>query len=159
MEKLLTVVCFCIFISLCFMSTIYCSKRYAYSIIKQYENCAFHRTLGNQAFVGWGDLDTALRCLCHPSCFCVCFVFFRKWIICVPIYYVDQMQKSLDSFFRRRSLPEICVEEMENWEKQQRRISVISNTTEGFEKECEKEWKNFPPRIKKGIRLATVQWV
>ena len=159
MEKLLTVVCFCIFRSLCFMSTIYCSKRYAYSIIKPYENCAFHRTLGNQAFVGWGDLDTALRCLCHPSCFCVCFVFFRKWIFCVPIYYVDQMQKSLDSFFRRRSLPEICVEEMENWEKQQRRISVISSTTESFEKECEKEWKNFPPRIKKGIRLATVQWV
>ena len=131
-EKLLTCVSFCIFIILCFISAIYCSKRYAYSIIKQYENCAFHRTLGNQAFVGWGDLDTALRCLCHPSCFCVCFVFFRKWIICVPIYYLDPMQKSMDSFFRRRSLPEICVEEMENWEKQQRRISVISNTTEGF---------------------------
>lgn len=35
--------------------TIYCSKRYAHSIIHQHEKCAIHRTQGNRAFVGWGD--------------------------------------------------------------------------------------------------------
>ena len=40
--------------------SIYCSKRYAYSIIEQQGKRTFHRNQGNQAFVGWGDLYTAL---------------------------------------------------------------------------------------------------
>ena len=46
--------------------TIYCSKRYGYNIIKQFKKCAFHRTHGNQAFVGWGDPSCLFLCL---SCF------------------------------------------------------------------------------------------
>ena len=43
----------CFFFALdCVLSrTIYCSKRYAYSIIEQHEKCAFHRTQGNQVFM------------------------------------------------------------------------------------------------------------
>ena len=126
MEKLETFVSFCI--SLCFISIIYCSKRYAYSVIKQHENCSFHRTRGNQAFVGWGDLGTALRCLCHLACFCVCFVSFWKRMVCDLLIIYIKCWGPWIVFFRRRSLPKICVEEMENWEKQQR--SLISNTTE-----------------------------
>ena len=56
----LTPVCFFFAHRDCVLSrSIYCSKRYADSIIEQDEKRAFHRIQGNQAFLGWGDLDTA----------------------------------------------------------------------------------------------------
>ena len=54
---------------------------------------------------------------------------FCKWLVHTlqPIYYTDQIQRCLDSIFRKRSSPKICEEEMEDREQ---RLSV-SNTKEG----------------------------
>ena len=52
-----------------------------------------------------------------------------------PIYYTDQIQRCLDSFFQEKVTAEnFCEEELEDQEKQQRR-STVSNTTEGSRKE------------------------
>ena len=65
------------------------------------------------------------------------------------------MQGFLDSFFRKRSRPEICEEEMEYREKQQRR-STVSNTMQGSRSGCEEEGKSFPQKIEKGIQQPAV---
>ena len=70
-----------------------------------------------------------------------------------PIYCTDQMQRSLDSFFRKRSPPKSCEVEMEDREKQQR-TSTVSNTVEGSQKTRR---KNFLSRMEKGIHLVAVQ--
>ena len=40
---------------------------------------------------------------------------FHKWLVIImqPIYYTDQIQRCLDSFFRKSLLSKICEEEME----------------------------------------------
>jgi len=65
------------------------------------------------------------------------------------------MQGFLDSFFRKRLWPEICEEEMEYREKQQRR-STVSNTMQGSRSGCE-EGKSFPQKIEKGIQQPAVR--
>ena len=59
----------------------------------------------NQASVGWGDLDTALIYLLQV-------VRSHRG----PIYYTDQIQRSLDCNVRKRSPPKICEEEIEDQE-------------------------------------------
>ena len=59
------------------------------------------------------------------------------------------MQGFLDSFFRKRSRPEICEEEMEYREKQQRR-STVSNTMQGSRSGCEEEGKSHK-KLKKAF--------
>ena len=44
--------------------------------------------------------------------------FFASGPFMQPIYYTDQVQRSLDSFFFRKRLPpKICAEDMEDGEK------------------------------------------
>ena len=56
---------------------------------------------------------------------------FKSGSLAQPVYYTDQMDESLDSFFWKRLLPQVCDKEMGDQEKQQR-TSTVSNTTERY---------------------------
>lgn len=83
-----------------------------------------------------------------------CFVvFFGSGALVQTGYYTEQMKKSLDSFIRK-ALPEGYGEETVDRKKQQRKGTALS-TTKDSRKNFE-EWKNFLPRMEKGICLVAV---
>ena len=82
------------------------------------------------------------------------FVFFGSGALVQTGYYTEQMKKSLDSFIRK-ALSEGYGEETVDRKKQQRKGTALS-TTKDSRKNFE-EWKNFLPRMEKGICLVAVQ--
>ena len=84
--------------------SIYCSKRYADSIIKQHENAHFTEFKVTRLFLD-GEIWTQPKYI------------FCKWLVRIvqPVYYTDQMQWCLDNFFRKRPPPKICEEENRTW--------------------------------------------
>ena len=122
-------------------------------IIKQHEKVAFPRRQGNQACWMRGSV-----CLCHLARFCICFVFFWKWLICAT-YYTNQLPKSLDSFCRKRSLHKSCEKEMEDWEKQQRTSTVYNNMeAKTWRSNFRKEWKKAFTWIQFNESKQTIFW-
>ena len=97
---------------------IYCSKRYAYSIIEQHEKCAFHRTQGNQVFV-----DEEIKPSLPKTCLFLHLFHFLLQVAHFCNLFIMQIRCRYPwiAFFRKRSLPEICEEKMEYLGKQQTR--------------------------------------
>ena len=73
-----------------------------------------------------------------------------------PIYYTDQIQRCLDSFFQEKVTLKIFVKR--NWKiKKNNKEEVQFNTLQkALGKRVYEERKNFPLNIKKGIHLVAV---
>ena len=143
--------CTCFFFAYhdCVLSrSIYCSKRYADSIIEPHEKRAFHRIQGNQAFFGWGDLDTAQIYLLqvtrsHRAIYSA----FIIWIRCKDGWIPFSEKGHHPKFVKRKWKIENSDKEEVQFQTQQK-----APVWRAYE-----ERKNFPPTIEKCIQLAAVR--
>ena len=73
-----------------------------------------------------------------------------------PINYTDEIQRCLDSFFRKRSPLKLFVKR--NWkiEKNNKEEVQFKTLQKALVQRVYEERKNFPPKIKKGIHLVAV---
>ena len=121
--------------------------RYAYSIIEQHEKCAFHRIQGNQAFVGWGDLDTALIHLSFISSSLASCSLFITQIRYRDTWIVFPEKNCCPKFVKRKW-------KIKNNDKEEVQFQTLQKAPAW---RAYDEGRNFPPRIEKGIHLAAVR--
>ena len=127
--------------------SIYCSKRYADSIIEQHEKRAFHRIQGNQVFLD-GEIWTQPKWNISfaSGSFASCNLFIIR-IRCRDAWITFSEKGCRPKFVKRKW-------KIENNDKEEVQFQKLQKAPA---RRAYEERKNFPPIIGQGIQLAAVR--